>query len=297
MRIAVIGHLTIDEIEAGGARYAIMGGVACYASLAARILGAEVEVISSVGSEFPKSYLELLEHTGIDISKVEIAGENETTRFRITYSEKGRIMKLLSRGRKIELEGDYEGVDGIYLGPVAWELRLESIRRLAAGFDKLLLDPHGLMRFADEDGLIKLRSLDLRLPGLWILRISREESEVLTGESDPKAVLKRLKSLGAEITILTLGREGSIISRGSEEFKIPCYETKAVDPTGAGDVFGGAFLAEFLRSGDLRWAAAMGSAMASIVVEGRGFKPLLSENALRETMRRAEWIQDSLERL
>ena len=296
MRVAVIGHLTIDEIETGGARYTTMGGVACYASLTARILGAEVEVISSVGSEFPKSYLAILEKMGIDISKVEIAGENETTRFRLTYSGEERIMKLLSRGREIKLEEGYGDVDGIYLGPVAWELDLESIRRLAAGFDKLLLDPQGLMRFVDEDGSVKLRSLDLKLPGLWILRISREESKVLTGESDPKAMLKRLKSLGAEITILTLGREGSIISRRSEEFKVPCYETEAVDPTGAGDVFGGAFLVELLRSGDLRWAAAVGSAMASIVVEDRSFKPLLSENALDEAMRRAELILDLIER-
>ena len=292
----MIGHLTIDEVEIGGARYTAMGGVACYASLAARILGAEVEVISSVGSEFPKSYLAILERMGIDISKVEIAGENETTRFRLTYSGEERIMKLLSRGREIKLEEGYGDVDGIYLGPVAWELDLESIRRLAAGFDKLLLDPQGLMRFVDEDGLVKLRSLDLKLPSLWILRISREESKVLTGESDPKAMLKRLKSLGAEITILTLGREGSIVSRGFEEFKVPCYETEAVDPTGAGDVFGGAFLVELLRSGDLKWAAAMGSAMASIVVEDRSFKPLLSENALDEAMRRAERILDSIER-
>ncbi|MCD6420842.1 MAG: hypothetical protein J7L17_00330 [Thaumarchaeota archaeon] len=296
MRIAVIGHLTIDEIEAGAARYTTMGGVACYASLAARVLGAEVEVISSVGSEFPKSYLAVLEKMGIDISKVEIAGENETTKFRITYSGEERIMKLLSRGREIKLEEDYGDVDGIYLGPVAWELDLESIRRLATRFDKLLLDPQGLMRFVDEDGLVKLRSLDLKLPGLWILRISREESKVLTGESDPKAMLKRLKSLGAEITILTLGREGSIISRGSEEFKVPCYETEAVDPTGAGDVFGGAFLVELLRSGDLKWAAAMASAMTSIVVEDRSFKPLLSGSALNEAMRRAERILDLIER-
>ena len=64
----------------------------------------------------------------------------------------------------------------------------------------------------------------------------------------------------------------------------------------AGDVFGGAFLVELLRSGDLKWAAAMASAMTSIVVEDRSFKPLLSGSALNEAMRRAERILDLIER-
>ena len=85
--------------------------------------------------------------------------------------------------------------------------------------------------------------------------------------------------------------------RQSKKFLIPIYETKAVDPTGAGDVFGGAFLAEFLRSGEIDWASAVGSAAASIAVEGHGFLPLLSKDFRREVYRRAELIHERVRRI
>jgi sugar/nucleoside kinase (ribokinase family) len=43
-----------------------------------------------------------------------------------------------------------------------------------------------------------------------------------------------------------------------------------LDPTGAGDVFIGAFLAEYIRTKDPVWCACVGSASASFVVEGIG---------------------------
>ena len=43
-----------------------------------------------------------------------------------------------------------------------------------------------------------------------------------------------------------------------------------VDPTGAGDVFIGGFLTEYLRQKESIWCACVGSAAASVVVEGLG---------------------------
>ena len=296
-RIAVIGHLSIDEIAIEGERYENMGGAACYAALAARALGADVKIISTIGEDFPKSYLETLRRAGVDLSDVQVMAQGRTTRFEISYLGDKRMMRLLSRAEDIELKLHHEDLDGIYLGPVAWELDLDSIRRLIEEGARVLLDPQGLMRTIDESGFIRLRRLDLRIPGLWILRISREEAEILANSSKLSEVIDYLGTLGAEVTILTLGREGALILHSSKIIRVPCYPVKVVDPTGAGDVFGGAFLVEFLRSQDLGWAAAIGSAMASLVVESRGFHPLLSPNIVEEARRRAGIIHESIKQL
>lgn len=299
-RIAVIGHLTIDEIEIEGRSYTNMGGTACYASLAARVLDADVKIFTRIGEDFPRMYLEVLEDAGVDLSGMVVGEDERSTRFRLTYMWDQRRLRLLSRAGEIELSDFMEELrsfDAVYLGPVAWEINMESIIRLSGQVGKLALDPQGLMRMTDEMGFIKLRRLDLEIPGLWILRISREEAEVLTGSMNAIEMPSCLRRAGAEITILTLGGLGSMISYGPNIIRVPCYETRVVDSTGAGDVFGGAFIASYLDCGDLWWAAAMASAMASIVVEGPSFKPLISPGVRGEAERRAEMIYDRIEPL
>jgi sugar/nucleoside kinase (ribokinase family) len=299
-KIAVVGHLTIDEIEVEGESYGSMGGTTCYASLAARALGTDVKIFTRIGGDFPKEYLDVLEDAGVDLSGV-VVGENErSTRFRLIYMRDQRRLRLLSRAGDIEFgeaAGELRSFDAVYLGPVAWEIDTASIGKLSSRIRELALDPQGLIRVTDEMGFIKLRRMGLEIPGLWILRISREEAEVLTGSTDPIEMLGRLRRIGAEITILTLGRLGGIIARGPEAIRIPCYETHVADSTGAGDVFGGAFIASYLDRRDLWWAAAMASAMASIVVEGPGFKPLTSPGVRDEAERRAEKIYGQIEPL
>jgi sugar/nucleoside kinase (ribokinase family) len=54
-------------------------------------------------------------------------------------------------------------------------------------------------------------------------------------------------------------------------FKVPTYPSdNVVDPTGAGDVFIGALLTEYIAGKNLLWCACVGSAAASIVVENVG---------------------------
>ena len=53
---------------------------------------------------------------------------------------------------------------------------------------------------------------------------------------------------------------------------VPAFEVdrSIVDPTGAGDVFMGGFLFEYLRGEDAPWCTAIGAAAASCVVETAG---------------------------
>jgi len=75
---------------------------------------------------------------------------------------------------------------------------------------------------------------------------------------------------------------------------VPAYKTTAVDPTGAGDVYAGAFLAEYSRTGDLGSSCVYASAAASIMVESVGPDFPVSDEEVR---RRANLISAELRKL
>lgn len=62
-------------------------------------------------------------------------------------------------------------------------------------------------------------------------------------------------------------------------YQIPAYSTNAIDPTGAGDVYGGSFIVEYSRTHDYVEAALFASAAASLMVEqvGPNFQLVPSE--------------------
>ena len=72
-KVIVVGTLAFDTIETPyGKVERVIGGSAPFASLAAKTKNVECAVVSIVGNDFPKSYLDLLVSKGIDISEVQI---------------------------------------------------------------------------------------------------------------------------------------------------------------------------------------------------------------------------------
>jgi sugar/nucleoside kinase (ribokinase family) len=137
----------------------------------------------------------------------------------------------------------------------------------------LSLDPQGLLRSFDETGNVTSRSpVDKRLLSLInIYKSSFDEISALTGHSDLNSAIKAIHDFGVETVIVTLGVKGAALSVEKTLYSIPaCSSRIFVDPTGAGDVFIGGFLTEYVRQKDSLWCACVGSAAASLVVEGIG---------------------------
>jgi len=67
-----------------------------------------------------------------------------------------------------------------------------------------------------------------------------------------------------------------------------------VDPTGSGDAFAGAFLVEYLKTGDSVWSTAFASAAASFVVEGVGPSNFGTRG---QTEERAEKIMEKVKKV
>ena len=72
---------------------------------------------------------------------------------------------------------------------------------------------------------------------------------------------------------------------------IPAYKTNAIDPTGAGDVYGGSFIVEYMRTHDYVESALFASAASSLMVEQVGPDFKLDPSEVR---RRRESIRTSL---
>ena len=277
--LAVIGHLSIDRIllPSRTAPFTVLGGSPTYTSLAARRLGATASVISKVGGNFPEAYLWWLKQEGVDLSGVVKKAEQPNTSFELSYSKdlSERTLSLKSKGAPIELAdlpADLKA-KAIHVAPIANEVSFEVIEHLKHRADVLSLDPQGLLRSFDEAGNVtENASVDKRIFGcINLFKSSQKEIFALTGLSELKAAIEAVHDLGVATVIVTMGAKGSVLSVEGAQYNIAaCPSQVLVDPTGAGDVFIGGFLTEYLRQKESLWCACVGSAAASLVVEGIG---------------------------
>lgn len=77
---------------------------------------------------------------------------------------------------------------------------------------------------------------------------------------------RKMKELGPRIVIFTFGSDGCVgVDETGTYFEIPCFPVKAIDTTGAGDVFHGAFLYfHYCRGMQGKDAARYASAVSAI---------------------------------
>ncbi len=76
--------------------------------------------------------------------------------------------------------------------------------------------------------------------------------------------LKALSRYGARMVVITLGPQGVIYLANGEMEEVPAFEVEAVDTTGAGDVFHGAFAYGLARGWEPRQLVLFSSAVAAL---------------------------------
>ncbi len=117
-----------------------------------------------------------------------------------------------------------------------------------------------------------------------IVKISDEETVLLTGESDYVKAGEVLLNNGVSLAIITLGKDGAYVVNKEGGAVVSGFKAKAVDATGAGDSFFGGFLYKLteidktpnkLSLNEACDFAKFGNAVASLCVEGYGAIPSL----------------------
>jgi len=195
-------------------------------------------------------------------------------------------------------------------------LRPGDLRReWLAGTNALLIDGHDTeaaaqaARWAREERIPVVGDFDNKYPGVEVLLefvdipiTSRDFPERLTGETDLlkslPAIFRRFK---CRLTAATLGRLGVVAWDGKKFLQVPGFRVSAVDTTGAGDIFHGAFLCALIKNWPLKEALEFSCAAAALnctAPGARGHIATLDEiAAFRKSSDRSEiaYSNESLE--
>jgi len=108
-----------------------------------------------------------------------------------------------------------------------------------------------------------LRLADWALPSL-------DDAKLLFDSEDPARIVDACHALGAAVVVLKLGRDGCLVSDGARRARIAGVRVAAVDATGAGDCFDGAFAARIVAGDDAFAAARFANAAAALATTGYG---------------------------
>ncbi len=151
-----------------------------------------------------------------------------------------------------------------------------AVRRAAAvvkdAGGTLSLDP-GSFQMIQELGVDAFVSCTADL-GVDLLLPNFEEGRVLSGETDPERIARRLAEVyrGALIA-LKLDADGAYVLEDGVGTACGPAPGRLVDATGAGDAFAGAFLADWLRGATPAKAAARANEVSAWVIERVGARP------------------------
>ncbi|HUK50762.1 MAG TPA: PfkB family carbohydrate kinase [Terriglobales bacterium] len=256
----------------------VLSGCSTNACLAATRLGLKrVGLIGSIGSDYSEKFQSDMKKYGIEASVDSTA--KQTGGFHLIYDAKGdRTLDVLGIAGKItprNLPQQFLQSRFFVIGPIMGEVNLELISFLRSSTSgRIFLDPQGLIRLLGPDKRV-IHECDQAefskiVKMVDFVKPNEPESVTITHEEDPMLALKRLREMGAKVPIVTLADRGSLILDGDSVRRIPAFATTAIDPTGAGDVYGGSFVREFMRSGKLVDSALYASAAASMMVEQVG---------------------------
>jgi 2-dehydro-3-deoxygluconokinase len=123
-----------------------------------------------------------------------------------------------------------------------------------------------------------MRRCDVLLPSL-------DDITALTGLEDPDEIVDHGLALGAKIVALKLGAAGALVASATERHRLAPFPCTPVDATGAGDTFGGAFVARLVAGDSLRDAGRYAAAAAALSTQGFGaVAPIPHADAVRAAL-------------
>ncbi len=108
------------------------------------------------------------------------------------------------------------------------------------------------------------------LPYVDILLANEGEAQRLSGHADPGSAAAFFRDHGVGGTIIKLGAQGCAVFDGEGEVRVPGFVVKAVDTTGAGDCFSGAYLVGLQSGMSSRDAARFANGAGALNVQRPG---------------------------
>lgn len=305
--VTALGEALIDFTDAGRSAQTGMalfernpGGAPANVAAAVSRLGAKAAFIGCVGDDMHGAFLrDTLRDAGVDVRSLTVTPDAFTTLAFVSLSPAGE--RTFSFARK-------PGADTC-LRPEDIPLPLlQHTRILHFGSLSLTDEParsatlHALAQARSSGAIIAYDPNDR--PLLWrsraqaqeqmravlplvdVIKLSDEETALLTGFDAPAQAAAHLVAQGVCCAVVTLGADGALVhtARAGASTHVSGFAARVADTTGAGDAFWGGFLTCLARSGvqpaDLTLAQAaefvrFGNAAAACSVETRGAIPAM----------------------
>jgi 2-dehydro-3-deoxygluconokinase len=259
------------------------GGDTSNAMIAAARLGADAAYFTAVGADrFGQALTELWLNEGVDASRIVVNGGAHTGLYFVTHGAEGHEFSYMRAGSAASRISEADLPDGriratkiLHVSGISQAISSSAADAAFAAID-IARDAKRLVSY-DPNFRLKLwplrraraviheamRSCDIALPGL-------DDGQALTGRSDADAIVDFYLRLGAPVVVLKLGKEGAIAATMRRRERIAGYSVAAVDATGAGDCFDGAFLAEYVERGNPFAAARFANVAAALSTLGYG---------------------------
>ncbi len=238
--------------------------------------GLKAACISVIGNDFNgKEVLEDLKRFGVDASMMSEHDDDFTAYSVIMVHPSGErtIFSYKGEGQHFELGFiPFDKLDSqwIFLDSLGGNFEVfDEVSKFAVEKGIKLYSNPGGRELAH--GLEKLKPILTRLD---IFSCNKEEGAELAGTEpeNQEETLKILKQYVKGMIILTDGPNGAKVLADGTLYEAGVPNSPVVERTGAGDSFASGFLAEYIRSGDIKKAIQFATANASSVVTKFGSK-------------------------
>jgi 2-dehydro-3-deoxygluconokinase len=271
------------------------GGDTSNMVIAAARLGARAGYVSRVGDDaFGRALLSLWAEEGVDARGVAIDADGQTGIYFVTHGTGGHEfsyrragsaaarmapamlpLEVIRGARILHVSGISQAIsDG------ACDACFAAIDAAQSAGARISYDPNLRLKLwplprAAAVIMATLAQCDWFLPSL-------EEARLLSACAEPDAIVDWLHARGAPIVALKCGNSGVVVSDGRRIERIGAHRVAAVDATGAGDCFDGAYAARMLAADDPFAAARYANAAAALATTGFGaVAPLPRDDAVR----------------
>lgn len=283
--ILALGEPLIELNRPKGAAHFVVGcgGDVSNAMVAAARSGARAGLATAVGNdEFGTILLDLWRREGVDATHVRVDPIAPTGIYFVSHGPAGHQFSYRREGSAASRYGaedlPRDALAACRILHVSGISQAISARAADGVFEAIALARSAGVRIAYDTNLrLKLWPLararaviheamtmiDIALPGL-------DDARLLTGSEDPDVIADRYLGFGAGVVALKLGDRGALVATPSARVRLPARPVAAVDATGAGDTFDGAFLAEWLATGDPFSAGRYANCAAALSTRGYG---------------------------
>ena len=276
-KLLIVGTVAFDAIETPfGKTDKILGGAATYIGLSASQFNLKSAIVSVVGEDFPKQYLDLLTERNIDISGIEVVKGGKTFfwsgRYHNDMNSRDTLvteLNVLADFNPIVPE-EFKSADVVMLGNLHPIVQSGVLNQMTTKPKLVVLDT---MNFWMDCALPELLEVIKRVD---VITINDEEARQLSGEYSLVRAAAKIHEMGPKYVVIKKGEHGALIFHNHEIFFAPALPLDDVfDPTGAGDTFAGGFAgfiaqSENISFKNMKQAVIQGSNLASFCVEQFG---------------------------